>query len=233
LFQEASAIGPDVTLGLFVKEPRPGEVKTRLARSIGEIRAADLYRAFVADSLTLALNSGAGHCRIFHAGAPPSRWMETGWPNGNLDEFPQSGADLGERLDAAFALGPTPMLMLGSDSPDLPASHVRSALDALGSDAQVVLADAGDGGVWCIGLDRHRPGFFEGIPWSSPETGASLRNRADALGLKRVEVAPWYDCDLPEDLDALAARLRHEPTGATMTRLWLSDSHPEPRSEAP
>lgn len=219
---------PDsVALGLFVKEPTPGRVKTRLAPALGAAGAAELYRAFVVDTLTLALNSPAGHCRIFHAGAPPSLWIDDEWPSNRVTEAAQSGADLGARLDDAFRLGPTPMLILGSDSPDLPPAHLRSALQALADGAEVVLGDAGDGGVWCIGLDRHRPGFFGSIPWSTPQTGDALRNRADQTGLKRVEVAPWYDCDLPEDLRALAARLRQQATGANMTRHWLHHSHPD------
>ncbi|RKZ13136.1 hypothetical protein DRQ53_00565 [bacterium] len=222
-----------VTLGLFVKEALPGMVKTRLARSIGDTQAAALYKAFVVDSLTLALNSAAGHCRIFHAGAAPSGWAGLDWPTQRMSEVPQSDGDLGMRLDGAFQTGPCPMLILGSDSPDLPATYLHSALQALAEGAEVVLGAAGDGGVWCIGLDRHHPGFFDALPWSSPDTGDALRNRADSSGLKRAEVHAWYDCDLQEDLDALITRLRREPDGATMTRRWLDLSSPKPAPESP
>jgi len=221
-------------LGIFVKEPRPGAVKTRLALGIGETRATELYRAFVADTLTLALNSAARHCRIFHAGLPLTRWLADPWPSSAASRFSesaQSEGDLGGRLDRAFEAGPTPMLILGSDSPDLPATHIRSALDALDEGAAVVLGPVEDGGVWCIGLDAPRPDLFRSIPWSSPATGNALRNRADELGLNRVEVATWYDCDLPEDLDALAARLRRHADGATMTRRCLQLTEPEPEPD--
>jgi rSAM/selenodomain-associated transferase 1 len=216
----------DSNLGIFVKEPRPGRVKTRLARTIGDARAADLYRAFVADTVTVALNSGARHCRIFHDGAPPSAWLGPG--RGEFSELPQAEGDLGDRLQSAFASGPCPLLMLGSDSPDLPPELLRSALEALDQGAQTVLGATSDGGVWCIGLDRARAELFAGIPWSSTSTGDALRNRADALGLNRVEVAPWYDCDLQDDLDALIVRLRGRPDAATMTRQFLSQTDPDP-----
>ena len=111
-----------VNLGLFVREPVPGQVKTRLARSIGNRPATELYRAFVTDTVTLALNSRARHCRIYHSGAPLSSWNPELWaaaPAGFLSEEPQSTGDLGERLTSAFSAGPCPLLMLGTDSPDL------------------------------------------------------------------------------------------------------------------
>ena len=94
--------------------------------------------------------------------------------------------------------------------------------------AEVVLGATPDGGVWCIGLDRAQPDLLADIPWSSASTGDALRNRADALGLNRVEVAPWYDCDLQEDLDALVDRLRDRPGAATMTRRLLHQTDPDP-----
>jgi rSAM/selenodomain-associated transferase 1 len=220
-----------VNLGLFVKEPVAGRVKTRLARSIGDRAATDLYRAFVADTLTLALNSRARHCRIFHSGAPLSSWNPGLWSSalgGFLSEQPQSAGGLGERLATAFSAGPCPLLMLGTDSPDLPEALLASALEALDAGAELVLGAVSDGGVWCIGLDRPRPELLSGIPWSSPRTGEALRNRADDLGLDRVEVAPWYDCDLEQDLLQLAARLRDRPEGATMTRRALEDTSSNP-----
>lgn len=201
-------------------------MKTRLAQGVGDARATELYRAFVADTMTLALNSGARHCRIFHDGAPPASWMEV--PPDSCSAVPQAPGDLGDRLQAAFAEGPCPLLMLGSDSPDLPPELLRSALEALDAGSEVVLGATPDGGVWCIGLDGARPELLADIPWSSASTGDALRNRADALGLNRVEVAPWYDCDLQEDLDALAARLRDRPDAATMTRRLLGPPDPDP-----
>lgn len=215
-----------VSLGIFVKEPRPGRVKTRLARSVGDARAAALYRAFVHDTLTLASNAGARHCRIFHDGAPPADWA--GDVAAGFTPRPQATGDLGRRLDQAFRDGPCPLLILGSDSPDLPRLHLLSALRALEDGAQLVLGATSDGGVWCIGLDRRRPALFADIPWSSTETGDALRNRADALGLNRVEGAPWYDCDLEEDLHALVARLHDQPDAATMTRRLLVLTDPDP-----
>src|SRR4051812_27669706 len=43
------AVPPRRALVIGAKEPVPGAVKTRLGRAIGDVRAAVLYRAFLAD----------------------------------------------------------------------------------------------------------------------------------------------------------------------------------------
>ena len=163
-----------MSVGIFVREPRPGRVKTRLARSLGDLTAARIYAAFVADSVTLALNSTARHCRLFHDGTAPEAWLP-GWPpSDRCSAKPQPAGDLGDRLEAAFGHGPCPLLVLGSDSPDLPPHLLAQALAALEEGAQAVLGAVRDGGVWCIGLDRQRrplraagsPPLGPRSPWS-------------------------------------------------------------------
>lgn len=211
-------------LGIFLKEPLPGKVKTRLAPRLGPEAAADLYRAFVADTLELARRTRCAGRWLFHSGRAPSDWT-------TAEDFrcrPQRAGDLGQRLAAAFAEVSAPLLVIGTDSPDLPIGHLEDALAGLGSDAEsdVVLGPAEDGGVWCIGLQRPIPGFFDGIPWSRAETGDALRNRTRELGLELHEPALWYDCDEGEDLLALADRLRRGRSQANMTRQWLV-RHPD------
>ena len=219
-------------LGLFAKRPHPGRVKTRLVPRLGAEGAAALYRCFLEDTLNLARRSSARHCRIWWAGEPDADASH------GFAVSRQSEGDLGARLAAAFddaaALGELPLLVLGTDSPDLPAGHVEAALDALDAGADLVLGAATDGGVWCIGLARPVPGLMDELPWSVESTGDALRARADALGLRRVEVDAWTDCDEPEDLEALWTRLQPDPERAIMTWRWLRErTAGTPRPEPP
>lgn len=223
-------------LGIFLREPRAGRTKTRLIPALGEAGAASLYGAFVEDTLNLALRSSARHCRLWIDGTGPTSTASSplrstlrarrddGW----LSESPQVDGDLGARLAHAFddaaSLGATPLLMIGTDSPDLPLHHLQEALRALSTGAELVLGAAADGGVWCIGLARPVEGFFDDLPWSAADTGDALRTRGDALGLVRAEVSAWYDCDTPADLGSLARRLRTEPGRAKMTWQWLAQA---------
>ena len=207
-------------VAILVREARPGHVKTRLAATIGAAPAASLYVSMLADTLAcvapLAGDAGILLCDGVAPTAQPP----------NFRCWPQRGHDLGERLrNATLELseaGCMPLLFLGSDSPDLPADSIRAAMAALSSH-ELVLGATQDGGVWCIGQRRACGELFVDVPWSSPSTGAALRNRARTLGLKLAELAPWQDVDELNDLLALAQRIDADPSSAPHTRRWLLD----------
>ena len=119
----------------------------------------------------------------------------------------QCTGELGERIYAALkqalAEGRPKALILGSDSPGLPAAHIRALL---ASPADVSLGPVDDGGFYGIACGRIAPAMFEGVRWS---TGATLSDTVEALkgcGLS-VELGPaWFDVDRPEDLRRLGAR---------------------------
>jgi rSAM/selenodomain-associated transferase 1 len=216
-----------VNLAVFLKQPRAGRVKTRLAQSLSGEEAAELYTAFLWDTVALATKSSAARVLLFHDGLAPSRFLPSHvWEpvRDRAREIPQSAGNLGDRLAAATAAahreGQLPLLIVGSDSPDLPLDVLEKAMTALdGHDC--VLGPADDGGVWCIGLARPVPGFFDDLPWSTEATGAALGNRARSLGLNLAEVDEWYDVDVLEDLKRLASRLLRGESKAKWTRRWL------------
>jgi hypothetical protein len=237
-------------LGIFAKEPRPGAAKTRLIPLLGSEAAASLYGAFVEDTVNLALGSTARHCRLWLDGPDPEDYVSSDLAvtlrdarhSGRLARSEQASGDLGDRLAAAVEEAAQrdelPLLIVGTDSPDLPAGHLDAALDALARGADVVLGAAADGGVWCIGVRRHVPGLFDDLPWSSETTGEALRHRVDALGLERIEARAWFDVDTPDDLRSLATRLREHPGRAKITRDWLVQSErpeldPRPVTDLP
>jgi len=226
----------EACLGLFLRGPVPGRTKTRLIPALGDEGAASLYRSFVEDTLILALRSRARHCRLWVDGDGPLSYVTAGTDatirdrmfRSQWSERPQADGDLGNRLQQAFLDAAVddllPMLIIGTDGPDLPERNLATALRALEDGAEVVLGAAADGGVWCIGLAQPTPGFFDDLPWSMATTGDALRARVAALGLRNTEVPAWYDCDMPDDLDALRDRLRIDPTRAKMTWQWLTNA---------
>ncbi|HEY0837706.1 MAG TPA: DUF2064 domain-containing protein, partial [Azospirillum sp.] len=78
--------------------------------------------------------------------------------------------DLGARMVRPLrALPPGPVVVVGSDIPDLDAPHVARAFRALGRHA-FVFGPAGDGGYWLVGARRSRrvpAGLFRDVRWST------------------------------------------------------------------
>ena len=139
---------------LYMKAPRPGTVKTRLTPRVSAGEAAELYRAFILDTLHLA--QGIAGASLFVAWTPEDGLAELRSALGNPDVAwtVQRGRDLGERLSNTFAvLGDEwdKIVVLGGDSPLLPPAYVEEAFAALDRH-DVVLGPAEDGGYYLIGL---------------------------------------------------------------------------------
>ncbi len=200
----------DRVLGIFAKEPVPGRVKTRLCPPLLAEEAAALYARSLEETVG-RLRAGAWRTVLFHTGA-------RGYFEGVFPDLPlraQQGADLGARLAAALqgllGAGARAVVLIGSDSPDLPLDLVQAAFDAL-AEQEAVLAPAADGGYVLIGESRHHPRLFADIPWSTPRVLCETRRRAQELGIALGELAPWEDLD---DLGALRRLVRRSAQSLT------------------
>ncbi len=191
---------------VFLKAPRVGAVKTRLAHDIGDELAVAVYRSLarvVLEATTPTPQDGFRRVLCF---APRDAGPEiAAWVGDEILE-PQSEGDLGARMDEAFAnsfaRGSTKAVIIGTDSLDVGRAEVAAALQAL-DDADVVIRAAEDGGYTLIGLKKRQPGLFADIVWSTETVLSQTLARAEAAGL-RVEYAG------PDaDIDDLAGLRRH------------------------
>jgi hypothetical protein len=191
----------------MAKYPEPGTVKTRLASAIGPQAASTLYRAFILD---LAARLDPLGLPTTWAYAPAGAAFEALVPGARC--LVQEGRDLGDRMANAtatvLAADPTPVLVLGADSPHLPLAALEEAANALADDADVVLGPADDGGYWLVGLRKAAPGLFERIPWGDSSVFAETMDRAADLGLRVHVTAGTFDVDEPDALEELRALLR-------------------------
>ncbi len=126
--------------------------------------AAELYRAFILDTLHLAQRTAVAS--LFVAWTPDDGRAELvstlgcpgcpGCPDDpDVNWLCQRGSHLGERLSNAFAAfrqdGWEKTVVLGGDSPLLPQDYIEEAFEALDR-YDVVLGPADDGGYYLIGL---------------------------------------------------------------------------------
>ena len=207
----------------FVKLPRPGAVKTRLGRTIGYERATQLYDCFVQDLRGTLAQLGVVPL-IFYAPAAQSAAVAQ-WLGPDQPYYPQIGEDLGARMAYAFRqgfeLGYTRLLIVGSDSPDLPLDILQTALRALEQD-QIVIGPSQDGGYYALGFTATNfvPQVFAGIPWS---TSAVYAQTLQILARENHSILPlrdWYDVDTVEDLWQFYQRNQgQQPRSLTMQYL--------------
>ena len=186
-------------VALIIKAPRPGEVKTRLASSIGAERATRVYRVLVEHQLAQIPASWriAIHFAPSDAEAEMRTWLESLSPRGT-DFVAQPDGDLGVRLisamDYGFASGADLVFFLGGDCPGITRSYLEEAEAAL-AESDMVIAGALDGGYVLLGLRRPMAAVFEAIPWSSAAVFAATLNQARAAGLAYQCLSPLEDID--------------------------------------
>jgi uncharacterized protein len=186
-------------VALILKAPRPSQVKTRLATSIGAERATRVYRALVEHQLAQIPASWriAIHFAPVDAEAEMRRWLEKLSPRGT-NFMPQPDGDLGVRLTSAmdhgFAEGADLVFFVGGDCPGITCSYLEEAEAAL-AQTEMVIAGALDGGYVLLGLRKPMAAVFKAIPWSSDAVFAATLGQARAAGLSYQCLSPLEDID--------------------------------------
>jgi rSAM/selenodomain-associated transferase 1 len=201
---------PRNVLIVFVKEPRPGAVKTRLLPALDPQSAAELYRALAEEEIRQTAPGADEYSRLFFYAPPASPEAMRAWLPGQT-LLPQRGDDLGARMSAAFdetfRRGARRAAVIGTDVPWVHRGLVAEAFSALDTH-DVVLGPTSDGGYYLLALARPQPALFQGIAWSTASVLTSTMDRAAALGL-RVRLLPELpDIDTLDDVRAHWPRLR-------------------------
>jgi len=195
---------------VFLKEPRPGSVKSRLAARIGAEAAAAVYRAIADEAIRRTAPRGDEYERVFLFDPPASRPQIQAWLPGQT-LVAQAGGDLGERMARAFAdafaSGARRVALIGTDVPALSYEDVRDALESL-DEHDVALGPATDGGYYLIALKGSEPELFRGIQWSSPDVLTDTLERAARRGRSVRVLRTLGDVDTVEDLAAEWERIR-------------------------
>jgi rSAM/selenodomain-associated transferase 1 len=186
------------TVIVFLRAPLLGTVKQRLAAGIGRIEARRFY---VDTTRTLLKRLGKNPRWDVRLAVTPDRSVVQGrfWPT-YLKRFAQGHGDLGQRMARAMGRFPNrPVVLIGSDIPDLSAAHIDQAFDALGR-GDLTFGPAVDGGYWLVGardaaMVRR---LFTNVRWSSTHTLADTMANA---GMRRVRLLDTLDdIDDAEDL---------------------------------
>ncbi len=152
---------------IFVKAPRLGAVKTRLAGDVGAAAALRFYRDTAGGLIRRLGRDPRWRCWL---AVTPDRFARNGrFRRRGPPCLPQGAGDLGARMARAMLrLPPGPVVIVGADVPELSAGHVERAFRALGR-RDAVLGPSPDGGYWLVGLRRRARAraMFRDVRWST------------------------------------------------------------------
>ena len=197
-------------LAVFCKTPELGLVKTRLAASVGNQKALEIYLDLlkITDGETKPFSSSR-YVFLTSALEDSLEKMRSTLQQQDLFTDPetsfiaQQGEDLGERMNLAFRnlfQNHESAVLIGCDLPELTSTLITQAFQALQNN-DLVLGPSNDGGYYLIGLKKEAPDLFKEISWSTEKVLKHTLERAERLSLKVQLLDRLRDIDTLEDLN--------------------------------
>jgi hypothetical protein len=182
---------------IMVRNPVAGQVKKRLAATLGPEKALAIYQSLLDHTRQVALQTQADRC-VFY-----SEFIEAHdeWDERFFSKRIQTGEDLGQRMCQALSslqVQYRKMVLIGSDIPGLSPGLLADAFARL-AEADVVIGPATDGGYYLIGMRECEPAMFDRIAWSTSEVLEQTLARIGQLGKSVALLPPLPDIDVEAD----------------------------------
>ena len=180
---------------VFTRNPELGKVKTRLAKTVGDESALNIYK-FLLEHTEKIIRTVNSDKAVYYSISIRNNDM---WSDMLYQKFKQDGNDLGERmLNAfrnAFLNNYKKVIIVGSDLFDLEEKHILSAFDALDNN-DVVIGPAEDGGYYLLGMKTLYTKVFQNKQWGTEtvfeDTIDDLKNESVFL-LDELNDVDTYD----------------------------------------
>ncbi len=197
-------------LGIFVKTPALSPVKTRLWPAIGEEQATQLFE-LSADATRSVVARAMAPCGMdaYWAVAEAAAVHQERWTG--LPTIAQGAGGLGERMAQVYnqvRRDHHAAILIGADSPQLPASALEAAAAWLDADeARLVIGPAEDGGFWLFGGNVELPNAAWTQPeYSNADTSNAFRSAMDQHG-SWLSLVSLRDLDRADDIRPIADAL--------------------------
>ncbi|QCR23132.1 TIGR04282 family arsenosugar biosynthesis glycosyltransferase [Pontibacter sp. SGAir0037] len=188
-------------LMLFVRNPELGKVKTRLAASIGEKQALDVYIRLLQHTRNITRNLAVDKL-VYYAERVEEEDL---WEKDIYQKQVQPDGDLGEKMQGAFAAafkeGYTSVMIIGSDCLQLSQAVIEEAFNQLQTH-DVVIGPAEDGGYYLLGMNKLYPYLFQDKRWSTEYVFPDTLQDVHQHNLSCFLLPTLSDIDHAEDLPA-------------------------------
>lgn len=183
---------------VFVKNPELGKVKTRLAKTMGDEKALEIYNKLIGYTREVLLKVNDTKKYIFYSSFIDD---EDEWSRDDFEKKLQISGDLGSKMTTAiqdvFEICDQ-VVIIGSDCPQLTPAHIESAFRELDTH-NVVVGPSMDGGYYLLGMDQYYPALFQDIQWSTETVCSDTLAIAAANGLSSARLEELSDIDYEED----------------------------------
>ncbi len=183
---------------IFVRNPELGKVKTRLAATLGQEKALEIYQQLLAHTLTVTKNIAVQKF-VFYDGSILKQDL---WRKNGYHQLLQKQADLGKKMHNAFETilekGFNKVVIIGSDCIELTQEIILKAFDLLKTN-DVVIGPANDGGYYLLGIKKLYPQLFINKQWSTEDVYETTIRDFKESELKYFELPVLIDIDTEED----------------------------------
>ena len=182
---------------VFTRNPELGKVKSRLAKSIGEQNALEVYIKLLEHTEKTIQPIDADKA-IYYSIKIRENDI---WNSNHYSKHQQHGEDLGVRMENAFKKGFEDgyknIIIVGSDLLDLNANTITSAFNKLQHN-DAVIGPAEDGGYYLLGMKKLNKTVFRNKDWG---TNTVLKNtKKDFFNDNLYVLETLNDIDYIEDL---------------------------------
>ena len=151
---------------IFTRNPELGKVKTRLAKTIGDKKALEIYILLLQKTKEITQELSCDKAVYYSVKIRENDI----WEGENFQKYQQEGADLGVRMEKAFvngfSTGYEKVIIVGSDLFDLTAEAINEAFEKLDTN-DVVMGPAEDGGYYLLGMKKNHPAVFKNKEWGT------------------------------------------------------------------
>lgn len=183
---------------VFVKNPQLGKVKTRLAKTIGDQKALEIYLALTEYTRNVLRQVDCDRFVFYDQ----EIIKDDDWESTSFQKQKQHPGDLGQRMKDAFTsvlADHDKALIVGSDCPQLTSSHIQHAFESL-DQTDIVFGPSLDGGYYLLGMKTLHAYLFEDIPWSTASVYGDSLAKIFARGHSVSELEHLTDIDVEDDL---------------------------------
>lgn len=184
---------------LFTRNPELGKVKTRIAKTLGNQKALEIYKKLLHHTREIVAHLKADKY-VFYSDLIPKDDM---WENDIFIKRMQRGTTLGDKMSIAFEEvfnnNYDSICIIGSDCYELNPTIIENAFQLLQVN-DCVIGPTFDGGYYLLGMNKFHTELFQNIEWSTETVFEETLKICSKLNLKTVFTNKLNDVDTENDV---------------------------------